>query len=647
MKLQIKKGEQSVILNVFIQDSSATTGAGLGSLDESSSITGGYVKRNGTGVALAVDENVTTEGTYQAPSTAAQVRIGTIANMPTGNYELHFHDDLFTTADWVTIGLAGATNMATLELEVQLTSINLNDAVRGGMTALPDAAAEASGGLYTRGTGAGQINQTANGSSDATAVAATAAFFEDFFTVDSGKVSGNEVAGSVMLVGTQITWDRLLQGNTHNINNSAGRRLRQVEAAFTHASGVIATATNNHTFTLDTGAVATADYYIGDRLQIIEGAGAGQSRVITAYTSGRVVTLDSNYITSPDASSLYEIVAADVHVSISDSDLAEGFLATYTNTTTITLDSGAVATTNYYVGQEIFFTHGTGKGQAREITAYTSGRVVTMSPALTTALSDTADATLTTWHIQAVVSIPEIVDEVWNEATSGHTTAGTTGKALIDILTETAGLDGDSIPTPPDNWNSMVISIGGIVSSAPEDASISENTITSGYNTQMVANTNTGLVAQGLDHLLSAAVIGADVTDNSIFAYLVSKSATADWDNFVNTTDSMQAQRDNTGTAGVGLTNLAGISNFSSMIISSNGAIDSLVQGFLNNTIAETTPDNIAANFEVFYDNADSAPTSQTVDDVGIGSGAGDATIAKQDDILAILQAKKGGRAAD
>jgi hypothetical protein len=40
------------------------------------------------------------------------------------------------------------------------------DSVRAGLTALPNAAAEAAGGLYTRGTGAGQINQSANGQVD-------------------------------------------------------------------------------------------------------------------------------------------------------------------------------------------------------------------------------------------------------------------------------------------------------------------------------------------------------------------------------------------------------------------------------------------------------------------------------------------------
>lgn len=145
MKLVIPKGATSRIVTVFIQDSSSTTGAGLGSLDQTSSITGGFVREGSTGVALAVDEDVTTEGTYQAPSAQGKVRIGTPANMPTGFYELHFHNNLWATgAETVTVGLGGASNMAPLTLEIQLS-----DPVRGlgSPTALPNAAADAPGGL--------------------------------------------------------------------------------------------------------------------------------------------------------------------------------------------------------------------------------------------------------------------------------------------------------------------------------------------------------------------------------------------------------------------------------------------------------------------------------------------------------------------
>jgi hypothetical protein len=57
------------------------------------------------------------------------------------------------------------------------------------------------------------------------------------------------------------------------------------------------------------------------------------------------------------------------------------------------------------------------------------------------------------------------------------------------------------------------------------------------------------LTAIGLDHLLGASVTGTDITDNSIVAKLVSKESTADWDDFDNTTDSLQAMKDGLATS--------------------------------------------------------------------------------------------------
>ena len=122
MKLVFPKGSTSRIVTVFIQASNVTTGAGLSGLTNTSGIVGGYVREGGTGVALAVDEDVTTEGTYQAPSAAGKVRIGTPANMRAGTYELHFHNNLFATGgETVTITLGGAANMADLAIEIQLS----------------------------------------------------------------------------------------------------------------------------------------------------------------------------------------------------------------------------------------------------------------------------------------------------------------------------------------------------------------------------------------------------------------------------------------------------------------------------------------------------------------------------------------------
>ena len=74
------------------------------------------------------------------------------------------------------------------------------------------------------------------------------------------------------------------------------------------------------------------------------------------------------------------------------------------------------------------------------------------------------------------------------------------------------------------------------------DATISSrSTVTTA---QVNTEVDTALTDIGLDHLFSASVAGADVTDDSFAALLVSSSATADFDDYVNTTDSLQALRD-------------------------------------------------------------------------------------------------------
>ena len=61
---------------------------------------------------------------------------------------------------------------------------------------------------------------------------------------------------------------------------------------------------------------------------------------------------------------------------------------------------------------------------------------------------------------------------------------------------------------------------------------------------QINAACDAAIETYGLDHLVAASVAGGDIVDNSIVAKLVSKESTADWDDFVNTTDSLQALRD-------------------------------------------------------------------------------------------------------
>ncbi len=105
------------------------------------------------------------------------------------------------------------------------------------------------------------------------------------------------------------------------------------------------------------------------------------------------------------------------------------------------------------------------------------------------------------------------------------------------------------------------------------------------------------IVTYGLDHLVFASVAD-EVVDDSIIAKLTDSGATADWSDYVHTTDSLRAIRDHAttikdetvliladtddiGVAGAGLTDLGGMST------GMKGEVNAEVDGALDTSIAE------------------------------------------------------------
>lgn len=83
-----------------------------------------------------------------------------------GLYRVDWPDAAFAAGVREVLLTVKVATAFTETLRVQITGFDPSDGVRAGLTALPNAAAEAAGGLFTRGTGAGQINQAANGMID-------------------------------------------------------------------------------------------------------------------------------------------------------------------------------------------------------------------------------------------------------------------------------------------------------------------------------------------------------------------------------------------------------------------------------------------------------------------------------------------------
>lgn len=116
MKIARKPGATSQILQVFIQDSSSTTGAGLTGLVYNSSGLTAYYHRDTDTTATAISLVTMTVGTY----TSGGFKEIDATNMP-GWYQFCPPNAVFASgASSAGIHLKGATNMAPLPIEVDL-----------------------------------------------------------------------------------------------------------------------------------------------------------------------------------------------------------------------------------------------------------------------------------------------------------------------------------------------------------------------------------------------------------------------------------------------------------------------------------------------------------------------------------------------
>lgn len=191
-KQLVQLGNTSRTEYIWIQDSSSTTGAGLtGLVFNSAGLTAYYVTERGTPTAIAL--------VTLASATAAYSSGGFIAvdgtNMP-GLYRIDLPNAIFASADKSVVLIKGATNMVPVLLEYQIVGFNPDDAVRLGLTALPNVAQGTSGALPT-GNATGQVTVagTATGAITSSSFAAGAI---DASAIASDAITSAELATSAI-----------------------------------------------------------------------------------------------------------------------------------------------------------------------------------------------------------------------------------------------------------------------------------------------------------------------------------------------------------------------------------------------------------------------------------------------------------------
>ena len=136
----------------------------------------------------------------------------------------------------------------------------------------------------------------------------------DAAQIGADAITAAKVAADVHAEAADAVWDEVLTGATHNIASSAGRRLRQLEAAFVVDSGTAQAGTAT-TITLAATASVSDDIYRGDRVVIIGGTGIAEHSIITAYNgTTKIATMAETWVVTPDATSDYEVIPATVDI---------------------------------------------------------------------------------------------------------------------------------------------------------------------------------------------------------------------------------------------------------------------------------------------------------------------------------------------
>jgi hypothetical protein len=281
-------------------------------------------------------ETITTLGTFAAP-TATKCRFKEVdATNHAGLYEVQLADARYavTGAKFLHVTLSAATTLLEKNVQIQLSKIDLDDATRGGMTSLPNANANANGGLPILSSGASTLNYTVpTVTTTATATNLTNAPTNGDFTA-AMKTSLNaatpaSITGAVGSVTGNVGGDvqgKVLGGGASNFSavgvqadveqwGTAGIANTQQGLPYITANVVrdgTAQAGGASSITLDSGASATDNLYRGCVLWIRGGVGAGQSRTIVSYVgSSKVATVDSPWVTNPTNASFFSLLAGD------------------------------------------------------------------------------------------------------------------------------------------------------------------------------------------------------------------------------------------------------------------------------------------------------------------------------------------------
>lgn len=441
-KISIQAGATSQTVNIFVRDSSSTTGGGLtGLVFNTANLTAYYALPKAAAVSITLATLAAVTSVY---SSGGFKEIDA-TNMP-GWYRFDIPDAALASGIFVSVLLKGATNMAPLPIEIELTGWNNQDAVHGGMTALPNTACTTNASLLTSGTGTDQLS-VSSGVAKANATQINSVATTSVTTVNANigttqptnftgtgasalvKSDVVDIAGAAVSTTTAQIGVNAVQLNAQTVTAAAGVTFPSSVASPTNiTAGTITTVTNL------TNAPTAGDFTATMKTSLNASTPASVTTV-TGNVNGSVGSVTARVTANTDELAGQTVTAA----------AGVTFPASVASPTNITAASGVALTSAYdaaktaaQAGDIMKVSSGTGANQislaAGLVTVGTNddktGYSLTQTfPTHFSSLAIDASGDVTVSGLTSAAQT-NVEDAVWDATLASHLASGSTGAAL-------------------------------------------------------------------------------------------------------------------------------------------------------------------------------------------------------------------------
>ncbi len=377
MMLSIKAGATSQSINVFVRDSTSTTGGGLAAVAPAggSLLTGTklYYSFTGTNASAGVAVSLAVLAAVNSAWSSAGIVTLDGTNM-IGWVRIDVPDAALAASKGrvVSFLLFGGTNMAPTPFSIELTGWDNQDAVHGGMSALPNTPCTGNASLITSGSGTDQL-LVASGK---------------VVTPDTQKVDVNTIKTQTVTCAAGVTVN-VNVGTTQPVNFTGTGASALVKGDTIDWNSVAVTGMPMPTYTQPTGFLAATfpSGTIASTTNITAGTIATVTNLTNAPTAGDLTaTMKTSVQTACDAA-----VTANATVIEIGADVDELIVSV----AAIPTSNPSAAAISTQVGSDLSTAHGAGSW-ATATGFSVPGDTMTMDQTKTVAMVDvTADVTLT------------------------------------------------------------------------------------------------------------------------------------------------------------------------------------------------------------------------------------------------------------